>query len=43
MEVDTANNNHADWDNHGDAAGNGAADSTEEKEDNFDYEVDHIS
>jgi len=43
MEVDTANDNHADRDDNSDAAGNSAADSTEEEQDNFDYKVDHIS
>lgn len=43
MKIDTSYDDHADRDDHGDAASDGAADSTEEQEDNFDNEVDHIS
>ena len=43
MEVDTANNNHADRDDNSDTTGDSAADSTEEEQDNFDYKVNHIS
>ena len=43
MEVDTADDNHAEWDDHSDAAGDGAADGTKEQEDHLHYEVDHVS
>jgi len=42
VEVDTSDDDHADWDDDGDAAGNGAADGAEEEEDNFHEKVDHI-
>lgn len=43
VEVDAANDNHTDRDHHGDAAGNGAPDGSQQQEDDLHYEVDHIS
>ena len=43
MEVDTANDNHAEGDDHSDATGDGAADGAEKQEDHLHHEVDHIS
>lgn len=42
VEIDTANDDHADWDDHGDAAGDGTANGAKEEEDNFDEKVDDI-
>ena len=43
VEVDAANDNHTDRDDHGDAAGNGAAYGAQQQQDDFHHEVNGIS